>query len=242
LLELEDPHACAATKTIGRQVRKLKRLASDLLDAHRMAHEGIRLALCPTDLRAVVAAVYSDYQGVFLSRGVALLPQWNDEPVWANVDPDRLDQVLNNLLSNSLKFTDRGGSVFLELDVDAVRQVAAISVRDTGIGMSREVMDTIFDLHAHDSSNRNNSGLGLGMPLAKRLIDLHGGRLEVRSGGPGCGATFRVIISLVSIPGHVALNGAPPSLNPRDGHDRPSQTTLGIIQKRTPGSPGQGCE
>jgi signal transduction histidine kinase len=195
-LELEDAAAREATSVIGRQVRRLKRLTSDLLDAHRLWHDGVRLMLRRTDLREALAAIYSDHRALFAARAIELVPQWNLEPVWAEVDPDRLDQVLNNLLSNSLKFTDREGRVFLGLTIDSERHAAVISVRDTGIGMSRDVIDAIFNLHFHDSSARNRAGLGLGLPLAKRLIELHGGCLEVESAGPGCGATFRVVLPL----------------------------------------------
>jgi two-component system CheB/CheR fusion protein len=147
-----------------------------------------------------VQAVYCDYQAVFAARGVALLSESPTEPVWAAVDLDRLDQALSNLLSNGLKFTDRGGSVVLGLDVESHGHFAVISVTDNGIGMTPDVIETLFQLHAHESSPRNRAGLGLGLPLAKSLIELHGGRLEVESHGLGRGASFRVLIPLSTKP------------------------------------------
>jgi signal transduction histidine kinase len=117
-------------------------------------------------------------------------------PLCLSIDVDRLDQALSNLLSNSLKFTDRGGSVDVGLFIDATRQCAVISVTDTGIGIEPAMMHAIFDSHAHESSARNASGLGLGLPLVKRLVELHGGHLSVRSEGRGKGAEFRILLPL----------------------------------------------
>jgi signal transduction histidine kinase len=196
LLELDDAAAREASSVIGRQVRRLKRLTSDLLDAHRLSHDGIRLARRRVNLCELLQTICSDYRALFDARAISLVPQWGHGPVWADIDPDRLDQVLTNLLSNSLKFTDRGGSVRVMLNANVQQRTAAISVVDTGIGMTPAVIKTVFDLHAHESSSRNRSGLGLGLPLARKLIELHGGRLEVESSGPGCGATFRVVLPL----------------------------------------------
>lgn len=196
LMQYEDAAAQEATNVIGRQIRQLKRLTSDLLDAHRLSHDDIPLVLRRTDLREVMNSISSDYRAIFNAREITLIPELIAEPAWAQVDRDRLDQVLNNLLSNSLKFTDRGGSVRLGLAVHADCQQGTLSVTDSGVGMSRDVVDTIFTLHAHEHSYRNRTGLGLGLPLAKQLVELHGGRLEVQSTGPGQGTTCQVVLPL----------------------------------------------
>src|SRR6185295_16911754 len=110
--------------------------------------------------------------------------------LWMPVDQDRFEQVLNNLLGNSLKFTDRGGQVRVGVSVDAMQQCVIISVCDTGVGIEPNIIDSIFGPLAHESSYRNRSGLGLGLLLAKRLIEMHGGRLVAHSEGAGKGSEF----------------------------------------------------
>lgn len=187
-------HRCKSV--IGRQVRQLRRLVNDLLDAHRLDRQEIHLALHLTNLTEAVEAICDDHRGVFAAQGIALVADVTADPVWIMVDLDRIDQALNNLLSNSLKFTDRGGSVCVALAMDSENRQAIISVRDTGVGIEPAVIDAIFDPHAHESSYRNRSGLGLGLPLAKRLVELHGGRLEASSKGAGKGAEFRISLPL----------------------------------------------
>src|SRR6185503_5041997 len=130
-----------------------------------------------TELRKVVEAICDDHRAVFAAQGITLIADMMTQPLWMQVDQDRFEQVLNNLLGNSLKFTDRGGQVSVGVSVDAMQQCVVISVCDTGIGIEPTVIDSIFEPLAHESSYRNRSGLGLGLPLAKRLIEMHGGRL-----------------------------------------------------------------
>ncbi len=194
--EIDEPSAHRARGVIGRQVLQLHRLVNDLLDAYRFEHQQIRIIPSLTDVSAALEAICQDHRPVFVSRGLTLNLNVMTRPLWLNIDVDRLDQVVSNLLANSLKFTDRGGSVHVGLSVDATRQCAVISVTDTGSGIEPAMMHAIFDPHAHESSPRNASGLGLGLPLVKRLVELHGGHLSARSEGRGKGAEFRILLPL----------------------------------------------
>lgn len=165
-------------------------------DVHRLERHEIELVSCPLDLNELVRSVCENHGPVFGARGVALRVHTLDQPLWMDIDSDRLNQALNNLLHNSLKFTDRGGTVQIGLALEIQRQRAVIFVRDTGVGIAPERLPAIFQNHTHDASQRNQSGLGLGLPLAKRLVELHGGRLEASSAGLGQGAEFRILLPL----------------------------------------------
>jgi signal transduction histidine kinase len=194
LADSDEQSKLQAKGVIGRQLRQLCRLVNDLLDSRQMGGQQFRAVPCRTELNKVLDAIYDDYRPVFASHGIALEFGGLVEPVWIVIDPHRLDQVLNNLLGNSLKFTDPGGSVRLALAIDAEIQRAIISVSDTGTGIAPTAIGSIFDPYECDPSFRNRSGLGLGLPLAKQLVELIGGRLEASSDGIGKGTEFRILL------------------------------------------------
>jgi CheY-like chemotaxis protein len=138
-----------------------------------------------------------DRRSLFDTAGVALILDAPDVPVWIYADPTRITQVLANLLENAVKFSERGGTT--HLIVRTVRTAgdgseAVVVVRDTGIGIAPHMLPHLFDVfsQADRSLDRARGGLGLGLSLAKGLIELHGGRLEARSEGAGRGAEFTV--------------------------------------------------
>jgi signal transduction histidine kinase len=200
---LDEASLSQAKGVVCRQVRQLRRLVNDLLDVHRLECQQLYLTLKSTDLTKAVEAICNDHRGLFVAQGISLLTDLAAEPVWIEVDLDRIEQVLNNLLSNSLKFTDRGGQVRVGISVDVEHQSVVISVRDTGVGIEPTLLDGIFKPLAHELSYRNRSGLGLGLPLSKRLIELHGGHLIAHSQGDGKGSEFCILLPLPS----VALRG-----------------------------------
>jgi signal transduction histidine kinase len=118
----------------------------------------------------------------------------NIEPIKG--DPDRLQQIVNNLMSNALKFTSKGGNITVKL----VRKNsnAVITVRDTGIGISAEFLPRIFDqfTQSESASTRRYGGLGIGLALTRKLVELHGGTIKAESEGEGKGATFIVTLPL----------------------------------------------
>jgi len=191
---IEEETQRRAKRVVCRQVRQLRRLVNDLLDSHRLDRDELELNLRSIELTKAVEAICDDHRGVFAAQGVTLIADVMANPLWIKVDLDRIEQALNNLLSNSLKFTDHGGSVWAGVFLDAGSQFAVISVRDNGVGIEPAVMARIFHPHAHETSCRNRSGLGLGLPLAKRLVEAHGGRLVAHSAGAGKGSEFRILL------------------------------------------------
>jgi len=115
-----------------------------------------------------------------------------EAPIWLHAEPTRLEQVVVNLLNNAAKYTDEGGRIWLGVQVD--RQQMVLRVRDSGIGIDLDKFPDIFDLftQADRSLDRSQGGLGIGLSLVQRLVDMHGGTVEVKSEGPGKGSEFAV--------------------------------------------------
>jgi CheY-like chemotaxis protein/anti-sigma regulatory factor (Ser/Thr protein kinase) len=128
------------------------------------------------------------------ARGQTLTQALPAKPVWVQADPARLQQVINNLLSNANKYTLEGGSVHVAVTVE--QRFAAITVRDNGIGIEPGLLPRVFDLfeQGQRALDRNQGGLGVGLTLVQRLVKLHGGRVEAHSAGEGLGAEFRVYL------------------------------------------------
>jgi len=127
-------------------------------------------------------------------RGVALEKELEDLPLMVSADAGRLQQVLNNLLSNAIKFTPEGGHVRLRAHLEEAH--VELSVRDDGQGISPEFLPHIFDAFRQEESTgvRRHEGLGLGLSIVKRLVEMHGGSVRVESPGPGLGATFTIVL------------------------------------------------
>jgi two-component system CheB/CheR fusion protein len=177
---------------MDQQVRNLARLVDDLLDVARITRGAIRLQKETIDLAAVVGhAVESVRPLIELGRHELLvsLPQ---EPVYLEADPTRLEQVLTNLLHNAAKFTEPGGRIWLTAERDNAEVV--VCVRDSGIGIAPELLPSIFDMftQAGRTLGRSQGGLGIGLALVRRLVELHGGSVRAHSDGPGKGSEFRV--------------------------------------------------
>jgi two-component system, sensor histidine kinase len=181
---------------IGRQVKKLARLVDDLLEVSRVASGKIVLKRARTDLRAIVERSLESVEPLAERSGVAIHLALPREPVLVDGDPVRLDQIVGNLVSNAAKYTQRGGTVDLELEPRPPR--AVLRVRDTGIGIPREMLERIFEpfTQADSSLGRSEGGLGLGLSLVRGLVALHGGRVEAHSEGPGRGSEFVVELPL----------------------------------------------
>ena len=155
------------------------------------------------DLARLVRDVANDRAEAFTSAGISLALEVPSEPAFTTGDPLRLSQVFGNLLGNALKFTDRGGEVRVRLSVAAVRKVAVLSIKDTGIGIDRAVLPRVFDafVQADRAVERSRGGLGLGLALVKGLVELHGGSVGVTSDGPGKGAEFVVELPFIELTG-----------------------------------------
>jgi signal transduction histidine kinase/DNA-binding response OmpR family regulator len=177
---------------IGRQVRHLARLVDDLLDVSRITKGKIRLQLEPVPLQAVVTQAVEASRPEIDARGHHLDVSVPDEPLWVDGDPARLAQVLTNLLNNAAKYTEPGGHVWLSAARDNGSVV--LRVRDTGVGIPPEMIGAVFDLFTQvdRSLDRSQGGLGIGLTLVKRLVELHGGEVSAHSAGPGRGSEFTV--------------------------------------------------
>ncbi len=181
-----------ATEVIGRQVHQLTRLVDDLLDVSRITRGKIELRKERIELAAVV--------NVAVEASRPLIEKWSHElivtippqPIYLDADPTRLAQVLQNLLNNAAKYMDQGGRI----GVTAQRQdeQVLLRVKDTGIGIPPEMLPRIFDMfmQVDHSLERAEGGLGIGLTLVKRLIEMHGGTIEAHSEGAGKGSEFIV--------------------------------------------------
>jgi PAS domain S-box-containing protein len=185
-----------ARDMIDRQVRHLAGLIDDLLDASRLTRGLVRLRRERLDLAAVTRTVAEDRRRVFEDGGLTLAVTGPDAPVWVEGDATRLTQVISNLLDNALKFTDRGGRI--DLGLTAAGSQAVLTVRDSGIGITADMLPRLFDIFAQAdrSLERSRGGLGLGLALVKGLIGLHRGTVTATSEGPGKGATFTIRLPL----------------------------------------------
>ncbi len=180
-----------------RQVRHLARLVDDLLDVSRITQGKISLRKERVPLSDVVTRALEMMRTPLDARGHQLTVSMPPRPVRLEADAARLAQVLGNLLSNAAKFTPAGGSIWLTaepLDGEVV-----IRVRDTGVGLAPELLPNVFDLFVQGdaSLDRTRGGLGIGLTLVRRLVELHGGRVEARSPGIGQGSEFLVYLPTV---------------------------------------------
>jgi signal transduction histidine kinase/ActR/RegA family two-component response regulator len=181
---------------IERQSRNLTKLVDDLLDVSRVSRGKIQLALEPVDLndiaRRCIQALEADAR---LHRHALSIttPAW---PVIVEVAPVRMEQVLSNLVTNAIKYTPDGGRV--EIVVERAGNEARLAVRDTGIGLPAEAIPTLFDAFVQMDASlaRSKGGLGLGLAVAKGIVELHRGRIGARSDGEGRGSEFEVWLPL----------------------------------------------
>ena len=221
-----------AQGVIDRQLSHLVRLVDDLLDVSRLTQGKIRLSIEPLTLEAVVAYAVEAVRPFIDQFRHMLEVNLPPQPVRMTGDKARLTQVLTNLLNNAAKYTDPGGRITLSASVvnsgewtvgsrenpdtssslpTAHRPLPAveIGVRDTGVGIAAELLPTVFDLftQANRSLDRSQGGLGVGLTLVKRLVEMHGGTVEARSEGPGRGSEFTVRLPITVEPSNHSSGG-----------------------------------
>jgi PAS domain S-box-containing protein len=192
-LQSDDPPAVDRCRAVmERQVGHLSRLVDDLLDVSRIRRGRIPLQRERLDLRRIVQFSVEDHQGAVEAAGLSLETHLPDTPVWVMADATRLSQVLDNLLQNARKFTERPGQIRVGLTATAFEEQAILTVADTGIGIEPQMLPRLFEVfsQADSSLDRSRGGLGLGLALVKGLMALHGGSVEARSAGVGKGAEF----------------------------------------------------
>jgi PAS domain S-box-containing protein len=188
-----------ALETIDRNTVAMAELIDDLLDMSRIVSGRIRIDRQAVDLTLVVQAAIESIRPTAEAKNIRVTPLMEMESAVLTGDPGRLQQVFWNLLSNAVKFTPRGGSV--ELVLRRVESSVEVRVTDSGRGIAPTFLPYIFDPFRQEdaTSTRARGGLGLGLAIARRLIELHGGHITVRSDGEGRGATFTVSLPLSAV-------------------------------------------
>jgi signal transduction histidine kinase/CheY-like chemotaxis protein len=199
LLELSagDPARTARNRDIAhRQLGHLVRLVDDLLDVSRITRGAFELRKEDLDLNAVLDGALAVAQPLLENRGILLTVERPKDPVPVHADATRLEQVVTNLLSNAGKFTETGGAVVLSLARSDGH--ALLRVSDTGRGIPPPMTDQVFEpfVQVNPGLDRSKGGLGLGLTLVKRLVQMHGGTVAASSGGAGHGSTFEVRLPL----------------------------------------------
>ncbi|WP_426177177.1 PAS domain S-box protein [Massilia sp. TWR1-2-2] len=211
VLKLGGDNAAAVTKIRGmmeRQVAQMVRLIDDLLDVARISGGKIDLQKRVVDIKTVLAAAI-ETSLPFIEHGAhQLVVRQPDEPLWLHADPTRISQVLSNLLNNAAKYTPLGGRI--EVQVQRVGADVAVSIADNGVGIPAESLSSIFLMfnQVRRNMNRAQGGLGVGLSLVKRLVELHGGQVEALSVGKGAGSTFTVRLPLAQEHGGTQGEGA----------------------------------
>jgi PAS domain S-box-containing protein len=185
-----------ATDILERQIRQMSRLVDDLLDASRISRGKIVLHRAPIALRPIVEQAIETVRPLMTTLGHTLTMTLSEEPLVVDGDAGRLAQAISNLLGNAAKFTDKGGRITVSLSREG--ENAVISVRDNGIGISPEHLDRLFEMFVQldTSIERSRDGLGIGLTLVKRLVELHGGTIHAHSDGRGRGSEFVVRLAL----------------------------------------------
>ncbi|QEG33633.1 ATP-binding response regulator [Bythopirellula goksoeyrii] len=181
-------------KTMRRQTEQLLRIVEDLLDVSRYTRGQLRLECETVDLREIVKEAIEMVAPMIAENNHDLKEVKYCQPLVVNGDPTRLIQVVSNLLCNAAKYTPRGGRIQVLLDGDS--DSARVCVIDNGIGITKELQSSVFDLFAQADSprNRDRQGLGIGLALVKSLMDMHSGQVALHSDGPGKGSHFTITL------------------------------------------------
>ncbi|MBI1903192.1 MAG: response regulator [Planctomycetia bacterium] len=209
LRALDDPALERARDIVERQVHHMTRLLDDLLDVARITRGKIRLAKEPIELAVIVAQAVETCRPLIEARQHRLSVGLPADAVWLAGDATRLVQVVANLLHNAAKYTEPGGQIWLAGERDGGEVV--VRVRDTGVGIAADMVPRVFDLfvQAVRAPDRSEGGLGIGLTLVRRLVEMHGGTVAAESAGLGRGSEFVVRLPALVAPPAQARNGAP---------------------------------
>ena len=201
ILRLTDdlsPAVARVREIMHTQVNHMVRLVDDLLEVSRIAQGKIELRKMPVKLSTIVGSAVETSRPFIDAAKHQLAIAVPHETLMLDADPVRLSQVISNLLNNAAKYTPEGGQIWLTARQD--RDEVALSVRDNGLGIPADMLPHVFEMFAQldETHSRAQGGLGIGLTLAKTFVEMHDGRVEVRSGGPGQGSEFIVRLPLAA--------------------------------------------
>ncbi|HYC48592.1 MAG TPA: ATP-binding protein [Burkholderiales bacterium] len=191
-LDIDNDLFRTTRELIDRQVGHMARLVDDLLDVSRLELGKVQLQLRELDLNAAVAAATEACTGQIQARRHELELRLAREPLYVMADPVRIEQIIGNLITNASKFTPEGGSIVVEAAGGAA--TATVTVSDSGVGIEGRMLNAVFELFTQDAATleRSRGGLGIGLTIVKRLVELHGGSVRVSSAGRDRGSRFTV--------------------------------------------------
>jgi PAS domain S-box-containing protein len=216
---LDKQQTGRAVETIARNARAQGRLIDELLDISRIITGKLCLDLRVVKLASLIQAVVNDVRPAADARSINLEAAFDSDAGAILGDPDRLQQIVWNLLTNAIKFTPKGGDVHVRLERNDSHVL--ITVNDSGQGIASEHLPHVFERfrQANSSNTRSNSGLGLGLSIVRQLVELHLGTVTAESAGENAGATFRVMLPVPSL--HEVLNG-PEETDPENERNSPT--------------------
>lgn len=197
LIARGGPASAAAIQIMERQFRQLVRLVDDLLDATRLSKNKIQVRTVRTDLSEIIEHTAAAARADIEASGHTLTVELPSVALWVDGDPERLSQVVVNLLNNAARYTPRGGHI--RVAAAGTGTHATVSVTDNGIGIAQPDMVRVFDMFTQ-IGGPGSGGLGIGLAIVRGIVELHGGHITVSSDGPGCGSTF-----VVSLPTPTAV-------------------------------------
>ena len=231
--EEQEPDTLWARDVIDRQVSHLVRLVDDLLDVSRITRGKIRLEFECIDVATLVASAVETSRPLIEAGGHQFHVSVPDEPLWVNADQARIAQVLANLLNNAAKYTPDGGSIWFSAAREGSH--AVFRVRDTGMGIPSEMLIKVFELFTQvdRSLDRSQGGLGIGLTLVRRLVEMHGGHVEAASSGPGGGSEFTVRLPAVAQPSSDSPQSQPLANVLSASEPMPSQTRILVVDDNT---------
>jgi PAS domain S-box-containing protein len=195
--KLDPTTSLRAGEVIRRNAQMQVQMIEDLLDVSRIITGKLRLSVQPVDLGSIIIAAVDGLRPAAEAKEIRLQLQLDSPAGQVSGDPDRLQQVAWNLVSNAIKFTPRGGRVLVRLE--RIESHIEVTVSDTGVGIAPEFLPHVFDRfrQADATTTRAFGGLGLGLAIVRQLVELHGGTVRVDSEGEGLGATFTVSLPLM---------------------------------------------